>query len=91
VHAGADAGCYDCSKVAFPVTVTNTGRVAGETAVLGFVETITPGGVAVRSLFDFTRVSLAAGGSTTITLQMDAGYHAFSLNFHSLSPFCLLV
>jgi hypothetical protein len=55
------------------VNVSNTGKVAGETPVLGFVETKTPEGVSVRSLFDFSRVSLAPGASTTVTLKMDAG------------------
>jgi hypothetical protein len=72
-NGAGGGGCYDCSKVEFHVTVSNTGKVAGETPVLGFVETKTSAGVSVRSLFDFARVSLAPGASTTVALKMDAG------------------
>ena len=52
------------------VTVTNTGSVSADDAVLGF---LTPpgageGGVPLQTLFGFERVHLAPGASTTVTL-----------------------
>ena len=61
-------GCYDCSRIRFPVNVTNTGAVAGETPVLGFIEND-----AGRALFGFSRVDLSSGASVTVWLAMDRG------------------
>ena len=61
-------GCYDCSRIRFAVTVTNTGPIAGETPVLAFIENGSG-----RALFDFGRVDLAAGSSATVWLAMDRG------------------
>jgi len=49
--------------------VSNTGAVDGDAVVLGFITT--PGGV--RSLFDFARVTVAAGAAETVRLAMDRG------------------
>ena len=61
-------GCYDCSRIRFAVKVTNTGPVAGETPVLGFIENEKG-----RAVFGFTRVDLSSGSSTTVSLTMDRG------------------
>ena len=80
-------GCYSCDSIQFSVKVSNTGYRAGDAVVLGFVSmsrqradgSSSGGGgggggmVKKRALFDFGRVTLAAGGSTTLTLKMDAG------------------
>ena len=70
----AGQGCYDCSSLQFGVKVTNTGPMAGDAVVLGFVApsgaTATTSG---RALFDFGRVSLATNASAVLTLRMDTG------------------
>ena len=66
----AGKGCYDCSALAFSVKVINTGQVAGDAVVLGFV--VVKGALVGRALFDFGRVSLAAGASSVVVLRMDA-------------------
>ena len=77
-------GCYSCESLQFSIKVTNTGARSGAAVVLGFVTMSTPshggssnttaGGMAKkRALFDFGRVALAAGSSTTLTLKMDGG------------------
>ena len=54
----------------YEVRVTNTGAVASDDVVLGFM--VPPGagkyGVPLQTLFGFERVHLAAGASTTVTL-----------------------
>lgn len=62
----------------FSVDVTNTGSVDGKESVLLFsrdlVATLSPD---VRRLRNFTKVSLAAGQTTTVTLQVPAQDLAF--------------
>jgi hypothetical protein len=69
---GGDGACYDCSKIMFSVTVTNTGYIAGDAVVLGYVSPTTTG-QASTMLFDFARVTLGAGASSTIQMRMDRG------------------
>jgi pre-mRNA-splicing factor SYF2/beta-D-xylosidase 4 len=56
--------------VQYQVTVTNTGPVDSDDAVLGFL--VPPGagenGVALQTLFGFERVHVPAGGSATVYL-----------------------
>ena len=62
----AAAGAVD-----YEVTVTNTGARAGDCVVLGFVSG-TPPGFPRQKLFDFARVHLAPGASTTVLLSSPA-------------------
>jgi hypothetical protein len=57
--------------VDYEVTVTNTGARAGDCVVLGFVGG-TPPGFPRQRLFDFARVHLPAGASTTVLLSSPA-------------------
>jgi beta-D-xylosidase 4 len=65
----AGAGCFDCSRITFSATVTNREGDVGDAVILGFVTA--PDGV--RSLFDFSRVTVRRQASTIVTLAMDRG------------------
>ena len=69
----ARQGCYDCSALKFDVKVTNTGSMAGDAVVLGFVARSGAASTSNRALFDFGRVSLDANASAVLTLRMDTG------------------
>ena len=52
------------------VTVTNTGKAAGDEVVEGYLKTPQPGGP-IHSLVGFERITLAAGASKEVTLKID--------------------
>jgi beta-glucosidase len=52
------------------VTVSNTGKIAGDEVVEAYLKTPQPGGP-IHSLVAFQRVSLAPGDSRDVTLQID--------------------
>jgi beta-glucosidase len=60
------------------VTVSNTGAVDGADVVQVYVEDVTSGVARpVRELKGFARVQLAAGASTTVTIELDQRAFAF--------------
>eukprot|EP00039_Didymoeca_costata_P029260 m.23868 g.23868 ORF g.23868 m.23868 type:complete len:847 (+) comp7550_c0_seq1:294-2834(+) len=58
------------SVVSYTVEVTNTGKVASDDVVLGFMKPPNAGknGTPLQVLFGFERIHLAAGAKTTVTL-----------------------
>jgi hypothetical protein len=71
------AAALAIASTTYTVKVTNTGAVAGDEVVLAFFKpdadhTNTGSPVPKKQLFDFKRVHLAAGASTTLTFTVNA-------------------
>jgi beta-glucosidase len=66
------AGLLSGATVSRTCTVKNTGQRTGDAVVLGFLTNATDPDFPRQKLFDFARVSLAPGASTSVTLVATA-------------------
>lgn len=73
VFAAQDLGALRTASVGYECSVRNTGKIAGDAVVLGFINSTDPQ-FPRQKLFDFERVSLRPGEEKTVLLTMTANH-----------------